>query len=52
MVDEYDEDFYKFTPWWHASEKRSVSLILQAVFNKLFFYQEYNKFPLFYLNSK
>jgi len=35
---EYAEGFYSYTPWWPASENRTMVFFADVIFNNVFFY--------------
>lgn len=45
---EYEESFFSFSPWWAASENRTIVLLADVWFNNIFFYAKLNDFPQFY----
>ena len=51
LVNEEDEGFYSFQPWWSKSENRTVVFLADMIFNKVFFYAQWNDYPKHYLTS-
>jgi hypothetical protein len=47
-MQEYEESFFSFAPWWSASENRTVVLVADVIFNSIFFYCKLNDFPQAY----
>lgn len=45
---ETEEIKFSFTPWWSASEDRTIVLTANVIFNNIFFYAKANDFPQFY----
>jgi hypothetical protein len=45
---EYEESFFSYSPWWAASENRTIILLADVLFNNIFFYAKLNDFPQFY----
>ena len=52
LLDEYEEGFYSFKPWWSAVEKRSIVFLADVIFNKVFFYSQWNDYPKHFLTTK
>jgi hypothetical protein len=52
LLDEYQEGFYSFKPWWSAVEQRSVVFLADVIFNRVFFYSQWNEFPKHFLTTK
>ena len=52
MADEYEIEFYKFSPWWNAHENRTIVLLADVVFNDIFFYSLWEAYPKNFLTSK
>ena len=42
---EFEESFFSFSPWWPASENRTVVIVADVIFNSIFFYCKLNDFP-------
>lgn len=51
FIQEYQESFYSFTPWWSGFEQRTIVIFGDVIFNNIFFYMVPNDFPLFYLTE-
>ena len=51
FVQEYEESFYSFTPWWAGFEQRTLVSFADVIFNDVFFYMVPNDFPMFYLTE-
>ena len=52
LPDEKAEGFYSFKPWWSGRENRTVVLLSDTIFNKVFFYSMWNAYPKHFLTSK
>lgn len=50
-MNEFQESFYSFTPWWAGYENRSMIFFGEVIFNKIFFYLSANDYPMFYLTE-
>jgi len=42
LPDEQAEGFYSFTPWWSRKENRTMIFLADTIFNKIFFYAQWN----------
>ena len=47
-LQEYEESFFSYFPWWADSESRTIVLVADVIFNNIFFYAKPNDFPQFY----
>ena len=47
-LQEYQETFFSFTPWWSLSENRTLVLAADVIFNSVFFYAAADDYPLAY----
>jgi hypothetical protein len=47
-LQEYQETFFSFTPWWSMAENRTLVFAADVIFNNIFFYSEPNDYPLYY----
>jgi hypothetical protein len=45
FLQEYQEVFYSYRPWWSAAENRTLVLAADVLFNNVFFYTKPNDFP-------
>jgi len=52
LESEYDEGFYKFIPWWGKNENRTIVFTADVIYNKVFFYSQWNTYPKHFLTSK
>jgi hypothetical protein len=52
FYDEYAEGFYSFTPWWSGRENRTIVFLLDTIFNKVFFYSQWEAYPKHFLTTK
>lgn len=37
-LQEYQETFFSYSPWWSMSENRTIVLAADVIFNNIFFY--------------
>lgn len=51
FLQEYEEDFFSFSPWWADFENRTIVLAADVIFNTIFFYAAANNYPEFYLTN-
>lgn len=47
-LQETEESFYSFKPWWAGYENRTMVLFSDTTFNNIFFYMMPNDYPQFY----
>jgi hypothetical protein len=47
-LQEYQQTFFSFTPWWSMAENRTLVLAADVIFNDIFFYAAANDYPLYY----
>lgn len=52
FYDEYAEGFYSFTPWWSGRENRTIVFLSDTIFNKIFFYSQWQAYPKHFLTTK
>jgi hypothetical protein len=48
-LQETQESFYSFQPWWAGYENRTMVYFTDVIFNNVFFYIMANEYPQFYL---
>lgn len=45
LLNEEDERLYKYTPWWSAREDRQIIMLADVIYNKVFFYTQWETYP-------
>ncbi len=50
-MNEYQEGFFSFHPWWPASENRTMVFVGDVFYNNIFFYMQRNDYPTFFLTE-
>ena len=48
MVNEQQESFYSFTPWWSGADNRTMIFFAAVIYNKVLFYMDVNDYPLWF----
>ena len=51
IENEESDRFYSYLPWWTGRENRTVALLADMYFNKVFFYAEWNNYPKHFLTT-
>ena len=52
LEQERDDRFYSFEPWWTARENRTVVFLADVVFNKIYFYSMWQRYPRSFLADR
>lgn len=52
IADEYEERLYSFAPWWSGKENRTVVFLADVLYNRVFFYTQWNAYPKHFRTSK
>lgn len=48
MVNEQQESFYSYTPWWSGADNRTMVFFASVIFNKVLFYIDVNDYPMWF----
>jgi len=52
LADEYSEGFYSYSPWWSGSENRTIVFLADVIFNNVFLYADWNRYPKHFITTK
>ena len=52
LLDEYSEGFYSYSPWWSGKENRTIVFLADVIFNRIFFYTDWDQYPKHFITTK